>query len=90
MQSAMSKVQNETSFLNKYTQFFRIGDDEILKYSYMYNLMKSQFDGLLIDDGCVGDTESNCRKFYYGLVERGLFDAINVFTNDVQYLINEI
>ena len=90
MQSAMSKVQNETDFVNKYTNFYRVGDDDILDYSYMYNLMKGQFDGLLIEDGCVGDTESSWGQFYFGLLERGLFDSINIFTNDVKYLINEI
>ena len=51
MTASMHKAQNITEGVSMYHTFYRIGDDEIVDYDYVYELMKDKFDDLLIGDG---------------------------------------
>jgi hypothetical protein len=45
--TATRKALNETDELQRYNDFYRIGDDDIAGYGYMYDLMTSEFNGIL-------------------------------------------
>jgi len=51
MQESMTKAFNITDGVHMYNTFYRIGDDDIVDYDYVYELMKDKFDDLLIGDG---------------------------------------
>jgi len=90
MDTAITKALNETAWTKKYNMFYRVGDDDIISYDYMYELMSSTFGNILLDDGCTGSDISDCDKFYHQMIKRGMFDAVGIYVNDIEFLLNQI
>jgi hypothetical protein len=85
------KVMADIDDFSMYLNLFRVGDDDMgISYNYIDSVDMMGAYTILLEDGCVAASPSDCSTYYGGIFTRGTYSVVQAYCGDIGYVVNVI
>jgi hypothetical protein len=85
------RVMDDIDDFSMYLNLFRVGDDDMgISYNYIDSVGMMGAYTVLLEDGCVAASPSDCSTYYGGIFTRGTYSVVQAYCSDIGYAVNVI